>query len=62
MNGYFDCPSAYLKVNGHYNKVTPLLIEYGIIQYKSINKDFKYEDILVSTLYDKKFYTIPHKV
>jgi hypothetical protein len=57
-SGYFDCPSAYLKkVNGQYNKVMPLLIEYGIIQYKSINKDFKYEDIFSSTLYDKKFYT-----
>lgn len=56
--GFFDCPSAYLKkVNGQYNKVMPLLLEYGIIEYKSINKDFKYNDIFSSEVYDKKFYT-----
>lgn len=57
-NGYFDCPSSYLKkVNGQYNKVMPLLLEYGIIKYKSINKDFKYNDVFSSEIYDKKFYT-----
>lgn len=39
-NGYFNCPSAYLKkVNGQYNKVTKLLLEHKIIDFKSVNID-----------------------
>ncbi|WP_333809156.1 hypothetical protein [Flavobacterium sp.] len=37
---YFNCPSAYLKkVNGQYNKVTKLLLEHKIIDFKSVNTD-----------------------
>ena len=55
--GWFDVPSAYLKkVNGQYNKVIPLLINYGIIEYKSINSDYIYDDIFTSSLHQKKFY------
>jgi hypothetical protein len=56
-NTWFDCPSAYLKkISGQYNMVMPLLLEYGIIEYKSINNDYKYTDIFTSNLHKKKFY------
>lgn len=41
-NGYFNCPSSYLKkVSGQYNKVTKLLLEHKIIDFKSVNIDDK---------------------
>lgn len=54
---WFDAPSSYLKkINGQYNKVMPLLIEYGIIEYKTSGKDYKWKDLFTSDPYDKKSY------
>lgn len=39
-NGYFNCPSSYLKkVSGQYNKATKLLLEHKIIDFQSFNYD-----------------------
>ena len=39
-DGYFNCPSAYLKkVSGQYNKVISLFTKYKVIDYQSYNND-----------------------
>lgn len=39
-NGYFTCPSKYLKkVSGQYNKVINLLVKHKIIEFQSFNFD-----------------------
>lgn len=56
---WFDCPSTYLqKIHTKYNKVLPLLLEYGIIEYKSINNGIKKKDDIFepSVFYKKKRY------
>ncbi len=54
---WFDCPSKYLqKVHSKYNLVIPLLLQYKIIEYKSLNNEVHYEDLFNSTIKRKKFY------
>lgn len=52
-NGYFNCPSAYLKkVSGQYNKVVNLLVEHKIIEFQSFN----YDDSDLFNTRRKKYY------
>lgn len=53
-NGYFDCPSAYLKkINNRYYKVINLFIDYNIIEFYSRNE----EEFLFEPNRKKKFYS-----
>jgi hypothetical protein len=55
--GYFDCPSSYLKkISGQYNIVINKLIEYGVIEYYSKNKEEIWDDIFSVKERRKKYY------
>ena len=57
---YFDCPSSYLKkVNGQYNKVIKLFLDYGIIDYYSKNTEENWNNLFddsLNVIRRKKYY------
>jgi hypothetical protein len=53
LNGYFNCPSAYLmKASPRYNKVIDLLLEHKIIDFQSYN----FDDSDIFNIRRKKYY------
>lgn len=54
---WFDVPSAYLeKVNSRYYKVMNLFLEYGVIEYLSINSEYNFKDLFNYELHKHKYY------